>query len=103
MLGRYDTAADRLGRIGVEVEPEDVGTEASQVQTDLFQVDFSGDTIARFEIGDDGRRSENAPSEVYSLSDVLNIHDAANVPEAEPLSEEKGQSENESDAGESAS
>lgn len=95
--------ADRLGRIGVEVEPEDVGTETSQVQTDLFQVDFSGDTIARFEIGDDGRRSENAPSEVYSLSDVLNIHDAANVPEAEPVGEEAGQSENESDAGESAS
>lgn len=95
--------ADRLGRTGIEAEPEDIGTGENHVQTDLFQVDFSGDTIARFEIDDDGRRSENAPSEVYSLSDVLDIHEAANVPEAEPMSDDAGQSENESGSAESAS
>ena len=92
--------ADRLGRTGVEIGSEDVGTDGNQVRTDLFQVDFPGDTIARYEIDNDGRRSENTPSEVYSLSDVLDIHEAANVPEAAPASEEAGQSETESSSAE---
>lgn len=95
--------ADRLGRTGVEIGSEDVGTDGNQVRTDLFQVDFPGDTIARYEIDNDGRRSENTPSEVYSLSDVLDIHEAANVPEAAPASEEAGQSETESSSAESDS
>jgi len=95
--------ADRLERTGVEIGPEDVGTEGNQVQTDLFQVDFPGDTIARYEIGNDGRRSENAPSEVYSLSDVLDIHEAANIPEEVQTGEKSEQSEAEAISPESGS
>lgn len=90
-----DWVADRLERTGIEIQPEDVGQAEGQVQTDLFQVDFLGDTIARYDIGEDGRRSESTPSEIYSLSDVLDVHEAVSAPEPDPASESHEQADSE--------
>lgn len=71
--------ADLLDRIGVEADPSVIGDGEGQVRTDLFQVDFPGDTIARYNIDTEGRRADTSPSEIYALSDVMDIHEAANV------------------------
>lgn len=76
--------ADRMGRIGIDLDPSDIGTGADQVRTDLFQVDYPGGTIARYELDVDGRRTDVAPEEVWSLADVLEVHDANLAPEAAP-------------------
>jgi len=75
--------ADRTSRQGIEVVLEGVGDGVDQIGKDLYQVDFSGDTIARYEVGADGRREGATPEEIYSLSDVLDLHEAANRPEPE--------------------
>ena len=88
--------ADRLGRVGIEANPSDIGAGDSQIHTELFQVDFIGDTIARYDMGLDGRRAESHPSEVYALSDVLDMHEKASAPETEApaaASREPGESE----------
>lgn len=75
--------ADRTSREGIEVVLEGVGDGVDQIGKDLYQVDFTGDTIARYEVGTDGRREGTMPEEIYSLSDVLDLHEAANRPEPE--------------------
>ncbi|WP_322544568.1 hypothetical protein U2G91_21305 [Rhodococcoides fascians] len=73
--------ADRLERTGIDIDPIDVGTAEDQVHTDLFQVDFHGDTIARYDINMDGQRAESSPTEIYSLSEVLGVHEESDFPE----------------------
>jgi len=94
--------ADRLGRTGIDIDPIDVGDAEDQVHTDLFQVDFPGDTIARYDIDADGRRAESAPSEIYPLSDILDIHEGVNAPEPEAtdLADQADTAESSSDGSE---
>jgi len=75
--------ADRLGRIGIDAEPGQVGKADDQVSTNLAQVDFIGDTFAVYEVSPDGMRAENAPSEIWSLTDIIDAHDGANPPDFE--------------------
>lgn len=88
--------ADRLERTGVEIDPAAVGDASDQVHTELFQVDFVGDTIARYGVDFDGRRAENSPSEIYTISDVLDVHEGVSIPEADAASLDRGPNESES-------
>lgn len=94
-----DWVADRTSRLGIEVDTEAVGNGLDQVGKDLFQVDFVGDTIARYEVGTDGRREGTAPDEIYSLSDVLAVHEAANQPEPESVGHSDQTETSEGEAG----
>jgi|JI10StandDraft_1071094.scaffolds.fasta_scaffold359118_2 hypothetical protein len=68
--------AEAMTRSGVEVYPQAVGDDPDQVHTDLFQVDYVGDTIAHYGVNHDGSRSGDSPDEIFSLSDVLDVHEA---------------------------
>ena len=70
--------ADRLGRIGIDAEPGQVGNAEDQVSTELSQVDFVRDIFAVYEINSDGMRAENSPSEIWSLTEIIDAHDCAN-------------------------
>ena len=85
-------AADRLGDVGIDALPEDIGEEASHVHRSLFQVDVPGDTFARYPVAQDGTRASNSPDEIWSLSDIVALMDA-------DTSEDEGES---ADPGESA-
>lgn len=75
--------ADRLGRVDIEADPPQIGDLPGQVGTELFQVDYPGDTVARYELDSSGARVENSPQEIWSLSDVLGVHEASQDPEGE--------------------
>lgn len=93
--------ADRTSREGIEVHPEGVGDGLDQVGKDLFQVDFPGDTIARYEVGANGGREGTSPEEIYSLSDILGVHEAENQPEPE-IDDQAEQAEAEAPEGEAS-
>lgn len=72
--------SDRLERIGIDASGD-------EVEADLFQVDFVGGTIGRYDLDSDGFRTDNAPEEIYSLADVLEIHALNQELDEEPVAE----------------
>jgi hypothetical protein len=71
-----DWVADRLRDIDIDATPKDVGEGPAQVHRDLFQVDIPGGTFATYSIAPDGSRADNAPDEIWSLSDIVALADA---------------------------
>jgi hypothetical protein len=74
--------ADRLSGIGVDATPDDVGEEPGQVHRDLFQADIPGDTFARYSVSSEGTRADNAPDEIWTLSDIAAMMDAGTADDA---------------------
>lgn len=72
--------ADRLADI--DASPDDIGEDPSQIHRDLFQVDVPGDTFATYSVTPDGRRGDNSPDEIWSLSDIVAAADGE-APDAE--------------------
>lgn len=79
--------ADRLDRVDISATGEQVGSEQDHIRTDLYQVDFPGETIARYDMNLDGTRTDSFPQEVWSLTDVLGVYEEANSPEGHMTTE----------------
>lgn len=94
-----DWVADRTTREGIVVESEAVGDGLDQVGKDLFQVDFPGDSVARYAVGADGRREGTTPEEIYSLTDILSVHESANQPQPDSGDQVEQAEANEGEAG----
>jgi hypothetical protein len=71
-----DWVADRLSGLGIDAETADIGDGVGQVHRSLFQVDIPGDTFARYSVAQDGTRADNAPDEIWSLSDIAALMEA---------------------------
>lgn len=65
----------------LDIAPDEVGADADQVSTEVFQTDILGGTFGRFDVNSSGK-VDAEPSEMYSLSDIIDVIDATNFESA---------------------